>query len=345
MNKIMVFLVFFFSIRNAYGQKDTAKPALQFSGYMDLYYGYSFNRPDSNELPSYFYNYTRLDEVNVDLAYLRAAYTTEKIRANLALMAGTYPQANLSSEPELLRHVYEANAGVRLIRNLWLDAGIFSSHIGLESAVSKDCWNLSRSIMGENSPYYESGVKLTYNPNAVWLVSTLVLNGWQRIERRNGNTTPTFGTQVTFKPGENITLNSSTFIGNDQPDSAKRMRYFHDLYGIFQLTPHWGITGSFDYGIEQKSKGSHRYHNWDGWQLIVRYSLNDRFSAAARAEGYTDKNGVIVNQWNDGGLNVLAYSLNADYAVNANALVRVEGKYLKGGKDPFFILSSLAISF
>ena len=27
-------------------------------------------------------------------------------------------------------------------KNLWIDAGILPSHIGFESAVSKDCWTL-----------------------------------------------------------------------------------------------------------------------------------------------------------------------------------------------------------
>ncbi len=36
------------------------------------------------------------------------------------------------------------------------------SHIGFESAVGSDCWNLTRSILAENSPYFESGIKLNY---------------------------------------------------------------------------------------------------------------------------------------------------------------------------------------
>ena len=36
--------------------------------------------------------------------------------------------------------------------NLWLDAGIFVSHIGLESANSRDNLTLTRSIMADNSP-------------------------------------------------------------------------------------------------------------------------------------------------------------------------------------------------
>ena len=356
MEKVIAVLMILLGTQTVHGQTDSTKSALQFSGYMDLYYGYGFNKPVNNQAPSFLYNYSRFNEVNIDLAYLKASYSGEKIRTELALMAGTYPQANLAAEPELLRHIYEANIGVRLEKSLWLDAGVFDSHIGLETAVSKDCWTLSRSILGENSPYYESGVKVTYAPQGKWVFSALVLNGWQRITRVNGNTTPAFGTQVTFKPNENITLNSSTFIGNDKPDSARQMRYFHDLYGIFQLTPWWGITAAFDYGIEQKAKDNSGYNQWDGILLIFRYSINNKFAVAARAERYTDQGGVIIQINNTRGLDATGYSLNLDYAITTHALCRIEGRYLQGTEEVFMkgdnytdngfsLLSSIAISF
>jgi hypothetical protein len=82
----------------------------------------------------------------------------------------------------------------------------------------------------------------------------LVLNGWQRIAKAEGNKSLSFGHQITFKPNDKITLNSSSFIGNDKPQDDKRMRYFHDLYGNFQLTDHFSTTLGFDVGAEQKEK-------------------------------------------------------------------------------------------
>ncbi|WP_133272779.1 outer membrane beta-barrel protein [Hymenobacter radiodurans] len=43
-----------------------------------------------------------------------------------------------------------------------MDTGIFTSHLGFELALSKDNWTLSRSLMAKNSPYYEAGVRITY---------------------------------------------------------------------------------------------------------------------------------------------------------------------------------------
>jgi hypothetical protein len=79
------------------------------------------------------------------------------------------------------------------------------SHIGFESAISKDCFTLTRSILADNSPYFESGAKISYSSdNGKWFVSGLVLNGWQRIQRVNGNSTVAFGHQLTYRPTEKL---------------------------------------------------------------------------------------------------------------------------------------------
>ena len=86
------------------------------------------------------------------------------------------------------------------------------SHIGWEGAVSKDDWTLTRSVAADNSPYFESGVKIGYtSKNEQWYLSALILNGWQRIHRVDGNSTPAFGTQITYKPSSKITHQQQHF--------------------------------------------------------------------------------------------------------------------------------------
>jgi hypothetical protein len=286
-------------------------------------------------------------------------YTSQHVRANFGLMAGTYPQYNLSAEQELLRHVWQANVGLKLCRNknLWLDAGILPSHIGFESPVGKSCDALTRSILAENTPSYEGGIKLGYtSDNSKWFLSALVVNGWQRIARVNGNNSPAFGTQITFTPSAKATLNYSTFIGNDKPDTLKQMRYYHNLYGIFHATDKFGITAGFDYCMEQKSNDSSGYNNLYSPVLILKYQFTDRFSITARGEFYSDKSGIIVATGTENGFQTFGFSLNADYIPAKNVVFRIEGRSLNSKDDVFvknaeavnmdsFVTSSLAISF
>jgi hypothetical protein len=341
--------------------QDEQKKTLPFtvSGYLETYYVYDFNKPENSNRPGFIYSFNRHNEVNLNLGFIRGAYTTDNVRANLTVMTGTYANANLAAEPGVLKNIYETNAGVKIsaTKNLWVDAGIFASHIGFESAIGKDCWNLTRSISADNTPYYEAGVKISYTSgNEKWFLSGMLLNGWQRIQRVEGNSLPSFGTQITFKPTSSITLNSSSFIGTDTPDSARQMRYFHNLYGIFQVSPNVGLTVGADYGVQQKKPETTSIEPWMSLVIITRFALTDKIAVAVRGEYYKDKTGVIIKTGTPNGFKTTGISANFDYKVMPNALWRVEIRSLTSKDEIFtkkndptknntFMSTSLAISF
>jgi hypothetical protein len=272
MKKTFIAVLSIISLKSA-GQTDSSKNPLSLSGYLETYYSFDFGLPKNNARPGFIYSHNRHNEVSLNLGFVKAAYQTENVRGNLALMTGSYANANLAAEPGVFKNILEANAGFKLskTRNLWVDAGVFASHIGFESAIGKDCWNLTRGILADNSPYFESGVKISYtSKNEKWFLSGLLLNGWQRIQRVDGNSAPAFGHQLTFKPSSKITLNSSSFVGSDKPDTVRQMRYFHNFYGIFEVTDKIGLTIGFDIGAEQKSKGNSEYNTWYTPIVIVK---------------------------------------------------------------------------
>ncbi len=331
---------------------------LTINGYGEVYYQYDLNKPSDNNRPGFMYSHNRHNEFNVNLAFIRAAYSANRVRANLALATGTYMNANYAAEPGVLKNIYEANAGIRLgKKNLWLDAGIFGSHIGFESAISKDCWTLTRSILADNSPYFEAGAKLTYtSDNGKWLLSGLALNGWQRITRVSGNSLMSWGTQIQFKPTDRILLNSSTFIGTDKPDSARLNRFFHNFYGTFNVSDDLGIIVGFDIGSEEKVPGVQGSNTWFSPVLILKYALNEEWAIAARGEYYSDEQGVIVATGTPNGFKTTGLSFNIDHSPASNVLVRFEIRNLSSKDDIFvkpsgvssnstFFTSSIAVSF
>jgi hypothetical protein len=332
---------------------------LTFSAYAELFYTYDFNEPSNHIRQNFLYSYNRHNELNLNFGLAKAAYQSENMRANLALMAGTYAQDNLASEQDALRYVNEANIGIRISKNkiLWIDAGIMPSHIGWESTIGKDNINLTRSLAAENSPYFETGAKISYTTgNGKWFVSGLLLNGWQRIAKPEGNQTISFGHQITYKPNDKITLNSSSFIGNDKARNEKKMRYFHDLFGSFQLSDQFSITLGFDIGAEQKEKGSAQYNLWYSPNILMKYQLNKQWALAGRLEYYNDRNGVIITTGMPNGFQTFGYSLNVDYAIFKNVIFRTEARgftskdavFTKNdtaSRGNFFITTSLAAWF
>lgn len=351
----------------------TAAPGsgLTVSGYVEVYYSHDFSAPKTTqERPGFLYNHKRNREVNVNLALIKGAYVSDAgaghpVRANLAIQVGTYAQYNYAAEQGLVKNIFEANAGVKLSgkKDIWLDAGIFSSHIGFESAISKDCWTLTRSILAENSPYYLAGAKVTYNTsNSKWTLLGSVLNGWQRIAKLPGYSGPSVSTQVQFRPSSKVTLNWSTFIGSDRPDSLKQGRFFNNFYAIINPAGKFGVILGFDIGSDRKPFVSGNRRAGDGsyvWYspvVIARLATSDKSYLAGRIEYYDDKNGVIIATGTPNGFQTWGYSLNYDYAIFSNALFRIEGK-IYNSKDTIFetnsspsrtnasLTTSLAVSF
>lgn len=359
MEKYILIFITLLLTEFARAQEEQDPSPFTVNGYLETYYVYDFNKPENNNLPDFIYSFNRHNEVNLNIGFIRGAYHTDDVRANLAVMTGTYANVNLAAEPGVLKNIYEANAGVKLLstKNLWIDAGIFGSHIGFESATGKDCWNLTRSILAENSPYYEAGAKISYTTdNGKWFLSGMVLNGWQSIQRVEGNSLPSFGAQITFKPGSPVTLNSSSFIGTDKPDSARQMRYFHNFYGIFQINDKIGLIAGFDYGAEESNSETNSTSSWISPVIIARFGLSDKIAMAVRGEYYEDMNGVIIDTGTPNGFKTMGVSVNLDYQLLPDALWRIEirnftsedeifFKKERNSKSDTFIASSLAISF
>lgn len=358
MKKIYLFLLLFYGVAvNA--QDSLFKKPFEVSGYAEAYYSYDFGNPSNHKRPSFFYSFNRHNEINLNLALIKASYNDSSVRGNIGIMAGTYAQYNLAAEEPLLRHIYEANAGVKLSKkkNLWLDAGIMPSHIGFESAIGKDCCALTRSILADNSPYYEAGVKIAYTTaNEKLYLAAMYLNGWQRIQKIPGNQTPAFGTQIIYKPKSAISLNWSTYAGNEKPDSVMQWRYFNNFYGLFRLSDDFDIIAGFDIGVQQQKKHSEAYDTWYSPVLILDYNLTEKVGFALRGEYYSDEKGVIIATGTKNGFQTMGYSLTLDVSPTDNILIRVEGRALnskdkifemnnKLRHENYFVTSSIALSF
>jgi hypothetical protein len=326
----------------ATGQQDSSNKAhthIVFSGGLDAYYIYDFNRPGDAIRQPFLYNHNRHNEFNINHGILHFELSNERYRGNLGLHGGTYVQDNYAHEPIMYRPFYEANAGISLNKtnSLWLDAGILGSHIGFENAISQENLTLTRSLLAENSPYYLSGVKLTYTPTDKLEGALLICNGWQRIARLPGNSLPAFGSQLTLTPNEQITINWSTLVCSEFPDSTRKMRYFNNVYAQFDVAKKWKFITGFDFGIQQSSTGSTNFHQWYSPVIIAQYRIKDNLTTAVRLEHYNDQHAVIINSPNPAhsGFVTSGASWNLDYSRNEHLLLRMEVRHLNGATNYF----------
>lgn len=353
MRKIwIVFLIL--SAYQTFGQeKKESVLTWDFSGFLDVYYGYDFvdQMGGGPRLP-FLYNHTNQNRLGINLALATISVYSEGFRANLGLQQGTYARDNYANEPELLKWIHQANVGVAIDsdRSIWLDVGVLPSHIGFESAISTENLTLSRSIIAENSPYFETGAQLSWQKDERWYFAFLYLNGWQRIRAIPGRNNPSFGTQAKFSPNENTTLNWSTFVGTDQPQEAETMIFLSNFYGNFRLGEGWRLIAGLDGGRRTLAFDFDR--NWWGMSAILQKRFSENFATAFRFEHYNDPFQGIATSLIDAGVKTSGMSLNGDWKLGELATFRVEGRWLtgpelgvdSGNSSNYFVLGSFAFN-
>lgn len=321
----------------AFAQEEESPSGFTFSGYVEAYYSYDFNQPSDHLRPHFLYNFNRHNEFSVNLAVLKASYNSDNIRASFALMTGTYAQFNLAGEPTWAQFVNEASVGVKIVEKLWLDVGIMPSHIGFESWYGMDGWHLSRSLMAENSPYFLTGARLTYEWNEKLDLILWATNGWQNVQRNPRNQSIGLGFGANYRPVEGMEINYANYFGSESPQPVYRARFFNNFYTQYERNK-WGVTIGADYGIEDTYFSF--INHWYGVTVSLKREIFEKTVLAGRLEYYSDPAGVIVDQ----GVKVSGASLNLDYKLRENALLRLELRQFFTPDEAFFSLPAARFS-
>jgi len=321
-----------FAQQNVY--TTTKESTIEFGGYAEVYYAYS---KDATDLKSNFlFNHKRNNQFAVNIAMINATYKEEKTRAKIGIMFGDYAQYNYDGEPNWAQFIYEANFGTLILKkhNIWLDAGVFPSHIGFETPLANDCWSATRSIVSENSPYYEAGVKLSHSSkNKKSTLALFYLNGWQKIIKPADISRPSFGLQYTYTPNDRFTINYSNYIGQCLSDSLKSTRIYNDIYLNYAISKKFGIIAGFDFGRDK-----YQLDKMDWWYapiIIVRYNPNEKNHFSTRAEYFSDKNQIVIKNPINEQSSIFGYSINYDKNITDKTLFRIEYKHYNAS-TPFF---------
>lgn len=316
-------------------------------GYLDAYYAYNFNEPENGDQP-YLVSMGRHNEVNINLAFIDVKYSSSRVRARIVPGFGTYMNSNYARETGSLKNLVEANAGIRLFKRkgIWVDVGVLGSPYTNESAISKDHLAYTRSLSAENVPYYLSGAKLTFPVSKKINAYFYLMNGWQQISDENSN--KAFGTQVEFRPNNNLLLNWNTYIGKERAvkDSSSGIRYFNDFYLIYNKG-RFSATSCIYYGVQ---KSNSKKYNWWQANVISKFAFTSALSGTVRLEYFNDMGGVVIVPITaKENLRTFGASVGLNYQLDENILIRTEARqlqsdqtiYIKNGNE---FRNSLTIS-
>jgi hypothetical protein len=307
---------------------DTATKIV-FGGFVDSYFAYDFNHP--RDLDRRFTTQAaRHDEFNINLAFLDVVLTGPRLRGRFAAQFGTSVQANYAAEPRLgtlsgpdvSRYIQEATFGYQISRQLWIDGGVFFSPFGSESWISRDNWTYTRSFIADNSPYYEAGVKATWQATPTVSAQLHLINGWQNISETNSD--KALGARVDYTPHDGYDFAYDAFVGNEQPDSLpSQLRVWQEGIAQFKATSRVELRATLDYGFQRRPRNTGTA-TWWGWAAIARYHVAPTVAMAVRGQQYSDPEQIIVTTNQPFGLHANGVSLNVDVSPAARLLWRTE---------------------
>ncbi|MBK9192095.1 MAG: outer membrane beta-barrel protein [Crocinitomicaceae bacterium] len=112
------------------------------------------------------------------------------------------------------------------------------------------------------------------------------------------------------------------------------MRYFTDIYWLYNAGKKWSFTSCVYIGMQEKLDGLNMRHKyfWGQANFIASFKFSEKFSLAGRAEYFSDDSGIMIstssNYFNGG-----SAGLCLNYKPNAHALIRLEGRQFLNQSD------------
>lgn len=272
------------------------------------------------------------DQFAITLASLGLHVGGERYRGSVVLHAGTFADANYTGADSSWKYIQQAFVGVALTSNIWLDAGILPSHMGFEGMVPATNWNYGRSLTADLTPYYETGLQITWQPSASVVLSGLVVNGWQKII--DDNVQKSIGTQLQWKPDSSWLINWSTLVGSEVDVSGfTSTRFYNDLFVKVQVTPLAELLILGDIGCQPDADNFARL----AWGVCsqFRYHLTKNLRTACRAEYYSDNHSIFIATNTPYPFTVGSGSVNLDYEPADMLLCRMEARYYSSAQPIF----------
>ena len=309
--------------QSSFSQK---KDSLHVSFMGDIYTSW-FPDATKSARPDWTVNYKKTNGAGLNFLAGSFHYRNNHFRTTIAGMAGEYPGQNLAAEEPWARNILEANVGYRFTSDeeVWLDMGILPSHIGTESPAGFVNPVATRNIISEISPYYETGIRLSYQPSPEWYFAILSLNGWQRITEPVSRLSENWGLQISWKPTPEWIMNSSSFIGKvPSIQGVDVTRIYSNIYTTLSLNPRSSFLAGWDWGIQEN-----RRRQWHELLFQYRYNiLKNKFWVNSRYEFISDPTGVFIMPADKAKPSLHMSSVNLDYMPNRFFQLRTELNYL-----------------
>ncbi|MEZ0373340.1 MAG: outer membrane beta-barrel protein [Candidatus Sericytochromatia bacterium] len=280
----------------------------------------------------------RRNEFNLNTAQMTASTQMDWFRGRATIQFGTIPQSSWVGADAFLAPVQEANLGIRPATNLggdgnelWIDGGIFLTHIGNEALLPRYNWLSNLALVTMFEPFYQAGLRASYNWGSMASLQLHLLNAYGTVT--DNNRSKDFGWLLGFNPLSNLSLSWAGQVGdvsNFDPatkSEAGQIRFYNNLNATYQIMDDLGVKGQVDLATEA---GKFMV----GGQVTARYNFLEKFGVTLRGEGFNDAQGMLTSSFDTSsdnttqGIQGFGVTLGLEYRPLDNAFIRLEGREL-----------------
>lgn len=324
-------------------ERTVEAPKLTIGGYVSTYFAWYSDTADANKFQKFPTTAPQSQAFSLNLAQISAKYSSNSLRAITVLHFGDMPRSVWSP---VYNYVQEANAGIRLFRKVWLDAGFFRTHIGLESIQPRENIASGVAVLTFFEPYYMSGAKLSFLASDKLTLQVNAFNSYNGFTEHNLK--KAVGLSCIYDLSSKLSVTFNSLWNDDSPDTSKLQsgRLYNNLYMIYK-TRKLTLGLEANYGFQQNTSldpaAPRKTAQMFSALAEAKYMLVKKLFIYGRAEYFNDQDEMLtgpeVNQNKQlVGLTVGGATLGIEYKPLQNTYFRIEGRELEtqGDKEEIF---------
>ena len=319
----------------AVAQTDTVG-TLSVTGYADGYYAaFAGAEYSPGDLVEFETMSSRANTFGLNTAGISTSYSGGRIRANAEIFFGEVRETAWGGE-----FIKNANVGFEVAPGWWVDAGYFSTYVGVESALPKDNVFSSVAVSTYQEPYFHSGVKTSWEGTEDLVLELWLMNQFSGYSENNDAKTIGLVGRYTFN--DDYTFSYTGTYGRESDG-----RLDDDEDGQLTLYNNVNFTGApseqFEFIVNASlatvtnSAGDRSDEATNGLNgmATVRYFVSDEFAIAARGSFV---NGDLYAYGFDGNEALSAindFGLSFQLTPTPNTYLRLEGRTIGAESEIF----------
>ena len=336
---VLVSLLVLLSATNGSAQKIDTVGTFSMTAYFDAYYAYYTDTAGPGNFSKFPSVSPRQNNPSLNIAQISMQYNAEKVRAMAVFHFGDLAASSWAPAP--FNNIMEAHVGFRVHPKLWIDAGLFRTHFGTEYFLPSENITSSLSVGTFYEPFYESGLKVNFDPTKKLEINVFLLNGYNTFVENN--TTKSLGLGVTYVLNDNSGIGYTGYYGDESVpgDMIKHYRIHNNVFYNYTKKK-WKVQVGGDYCMQQNSDIATHTKTAAMYSALatVKYQGTSKCGIYARAEVFSDPEGYMSGVMLDQkakmtGYKLTGYTLGLEYKPSPESYIRLEGRDLQMQEDQY----------